>query len=561
MPAGANHAWPSVFSGWNLEMAEQVCAGSQIAGADVLDLLTALIDKSLVILDGELNGVARYRLLDTVREYAADRAAAAGELSGLRVAHRDCMLALQERSLEVAFSAADTAWPDRVAVYRRAQAEHANIRAALVCCADRGDATDGLRLCAALRPFWLTSGDAADGLAWLDRMLALDREVPVYLRGKALSIRAELAFDQQDYAAAGESARQSLEFSRADPAGARAAALRVVALLALMNGQVSEATATADASVAAARAAGDEWETGVALIVRAGVIAIKGPMADAERAFDCAVEVVEENRGWGRAQILCGLGRLARTRGDTQSAMRYFRDALAFYRQIDVRSDMASCLAAIGRMALSQADLTLARASLTESLQLSLAAGQRLAVARGLDAQAALAVKSGDVTGALKLAGASQVLGEAIGTVPSAGAGARFAELLETARRQLGQARVTEVLDEGRTMSAHTAFHLIRAVAEAPAEIAADSESGRADPAAGQATSGDQPALAALTRRELEVAVLVARGHTNGAIARELFIALPTVARHIANIFAKLGFSSRAQVAAWVAEHRSDCES
>src|SRR5207302_1895370 len=109
----------SVFAGWNLEMAEQVCAGSQIAAADVLDLLTALIDKSLVILEGERNGVARYRLLDTVREYAADQAVASGEMPELRAVHRDCMLQLQERGIERAFTPAGLPWSERVAVYHR----------------------------------------------------------------------------------------------------------------------------------------------------------------------------------------------------------------------------------------------------------------------------------------------------------------------------------------------------------------------------------------------------------------------------------------------------------
>ena len=73
----------SVFSGWNLEMAEQVCADEAIPAGQVLDLLAALIDKSLVTLDGELDGDARYRLLDTIREYAA------GRLARLRRGARD----------------------------------------------------------------------------------------------------------------------------------------------------------------------------------------------------------------------------------------------------------------------------------------------------------------------------------------------------------------------------------------------------------------------------------------------------------------------------------------
>src|SRR6266702_4138398 len=84
----------SVFSGWNLEMAEQVCAGGEISAPMVLDLLAALIDKSLVTVDAELDGSARYRLLDMIREYAAVRLTASGEEAAVRARHRDYLLNL-----------------------------------------------------------------------------------------------------------------------------------------------------------------------------------------------------------------------------------------------------------------------------------------------------------------------------------------------------------------------------------------------------------------------------------------------------------------------------------
>jgi predicted ATPase len=84
----------ATFSGWNLDMAEQVCSDEAIGADEVLGLLISLIDKSLVVLDGEAAGDARYRLLDTIREYAAERLAAAGEQDALALRHRDCILAL-----------------------------------------------------------------------------------------------------------------------------------------------------------------------------------------------------------------------------------------------------------------------------------------------------------------------------------------------------------------------------------------------------------------------------------------------------------------------------------
>ena len=121
----------SVFSGWSLDMAEQVCADEQIPAEDVLDLLAALIDKSLVSMDGELTGDARYRLLDTIGEYAADRLAASGEEADVRAAHCDYLLALAEDIVAQAFVRGEPSWPARVAMYRRIGVELPNFRAAL----------------------------------------------------------------------------------------------------------------------------------------------------------------------------------------------------------------------------------------------------------------------------------------------------------------------------------------------------------------------------------------------------------------------------------------------
>ena len=112
--------------------------------------------------------------------------------------------------------------------------------------------------------------------------------------------------------------------------------------------------------------------------------------------------------------------------------------ALALYRQIDARPEMARCLAGIGRIALTQGDLAAAAASLTESMRLSLATGHRLAIARGLQALAMLAGALGDHAQAVRLAGAAQAAGEEIGVQPSASAARRIGRLLDSAADELG---------------------------------------------------------------------------------------------------------------------------
>jgi tetratricopeptide (TPR) repeat protein len=151
---------------------------------------------------------------------------------------------------------------------------------------------------------------------------------------------------------------------------------------------------------------------------------------------------------------------VARARQDHPAALSHFRQALAIYRQIDAKAEIARCLAGIGWVALTQHDLDLARTSLTESLRLSLATGQRLAIARGLEAFAMLGVAEGRPARAARLEGAALALREAVGHVPSSPARARLGDLLESARRAVGSAAAEALLAAGAAMSADEAVAL-----------------------------------------------------------------------------------------------------
>ena len=524
----------SVFHGWDLEMAEHVCADERIPAGEVLGLLRALIDKSLVSADIEAAGNARYRLLDTVRELAAEHAAAIGEVPALRVALRDYLLSRAERVAEVAFVRGEPSWPERVAMYHQVRADRANFNAALSCCAERGDAEQGLRLCYALTGSWLASGDVAEGADWTDKLLALPGPVSPGVRARALVLRAELAFERENYSLAANFARASLELSDRCADGNPAGGHRLIALTELMSARLEQAMASAGAAVAAARSAGDDWEEGVALGALAAVIAAGGDLASAEETFGEALEVLRDNNGWGVANVLYGLGRVARARREPEAAARHFRAALALYRQIDARPEMARCLAGIGWLALSAGDLPAAAANLTQSLRLCLAAGHRLPIARGLEALAALAQAAGDLESAIRLTGAARAVFGQVGTPRAAAAVRRLDRLLDAAREQAGVAEVAALLAQGEAMTPYQAAEL--------AVIAPDPGPRR-----------DEPSPAGpLTERETEIAALVAAGLSNRVIGEKLFIATTTVARHVANIFGKLGLNTRAELAAWV---------
>jgi predicted ATPase/DNA-binding CsgD family transcriptional regulator len=540
----------SVFAGWSLDMAEQVCADDRIPVPRVLDLLAALIDKSLVTLEDELAGDARYRLLDTIREYAAARLEAAGEQDTFRQRHVRYMLGLAEEVVGQAFRRGALPWAEQVRTFYRIAAEQANSRAALAFCLDTRDAAQGLRLCSALRSPWVVHGDVAEGVAWFGRFLALDEWAPAGVRAPALMLSAELAFEYQDYPGAARTAQAAVAMCTAYPAACPAGGLRILALISLRAGLVEQALDRADTSIIAARQHHDEWEEGLAHAARAAILARSGQLAAAQSAFEVALELLTGNNGWGIAHALYGFGSLARARRDNTGALRHFRSALELFRQIDARTEMARCLAGIGWVALASLDLPTAAASLGESLELSLATGQRLGIARGLEACAALAVVRGDDATAARVEGAATALREAVGQVRSAGAQARLDSLLAAAHHRLGPTAAASLIGEGRRLSTHEAV----SYALASAATAAHAQ----DNGNGTGPAGPLPAApSVLTAREQQITHLIARGLSNRAIAAELVISPATAARHVANILAKLGLNSRAQVAAWTADQRS----
>ncbi len=536
----------SVFAGWNLEMAEQVCADEQIPASAVLDLMAALIDKSLVTFDHELRGESRYRLLDTIKEYAASRLAASGEGDEVRLRHRDYLLRHAEWVVSQAFVRGAPSWPRRVALYRQIFGDLDNYRLGLVTSLHRGDIAEGLRMCVAMRNPWLTHGDTAEGVAWFDRFLSQAGGLPAGIRGPALVSRGDLAFEQQDYDTVARCAGAGLEQCRAAGDPHEAGALRLLAVSALRAGRLDEAVTRIDEAAATAHKLGNDWEEGLALSIKASGLARLGSLREAQATYEAALEVLRDNNGWGVALVRYGLGVVARSRGDYLAAISHYQAALSLYQEIDARPEIARCLAGIASVALTQGDLGLARASLTESLQLSLATGQRLPVARGLEAFAALEARAGDPARAARLAGAAVELRG--GHAPLSGA--RLAVLLGPARKTLGEPYAAALLAEGRAMTAAEA--VAYAVQPSP------EGNGAAPPPADWAPIPRPRAAASsevstLTPRELEIARLIARGLSNRAIADELVISQATVARHVANMLTKLGFSSRAQVAAWMA--------
>jgi DNA-binding NarL/FixJ family response regulator len=262
----------------------------------------------------------------------------------------------------------------------------------------------------------------------------------------------------------------------------------------------------------------------------------RGDLREAQRLAEAALAVMRDiDQQWGAARTLLGLADLARLTGDPGAAQQRYAEALAILREVNARPEIARCLTGLGRIAMDQGEIMLARQYLTESTGMSRSMGNRIGMIRGLEAFAALAAKEHRPDRAVQLAAAAAALREAAHLPPRSAA---RTERMLAAAATLGPEAIARLWAEGSALEASSAVELALAVPPAAGDRHA---------AAGATAPGG------LTPRERQIVALIARGLSNKAIAQELVISPATAARHVANIFLKLDFNSRAQVAAWAA--------
>jgi tetratricopeptide (TPR) repeat protein len=260
--------------GWTLEAAEAVLQDAEPA-SPTWAILGLLVDKSLVQANALAGDDRRYRLLQPVREYAVARLVGSGELGTARDPHARHYLALAEQAAAAGWGLKEEAW------FRRLEAEHENIRAALRWAAERGDGEFSLRLTGALGEFWAIRGYLREGRRWLEEARALGAEVSPLLRAKALLGEGGLAMLQGDYPQARALLEEALAL--ADPSRDPAPTVRVLTRLgtiAALQGDASDARALLERSVALGRGAGAP-NTGFALINLGRTFAL---LEDLERA-------------------------------------------------------------------------------------------------------------------------------------------------------------------------------------------------------------------------------------------------------------------------------------
>ena len=390
----------SVFAGgWTLEAAEHVCASGGVDEDDVLDLLTRLVDKSLVLAEEAAGGVARYRLLETLRQYGQHKLAAAGAAAPLRGRHAGVYLALAEALAPDLPRHIHSSSPASLDALDRLEAEHDNLRAALACFEDDarsggGDAPPGagagagralLRLVAALWRFWDVRGYGTEGRRWLAAALAAAPSVeatPAAARDPER--RRLLAARATALVGAGQPPRlqEALAIRRVlgDAAGTAEA-------LFLLSGQDRErAQALLDESLALWREAGDRPGEAVVLNRLGFRASQRGELAEAHRLVAQALAIRRRlGDQLGTANSLTDLGHLARARGDLVAARTSYAESVTLRRAFGP-VPTAQSLGWLASVHLAEGELAPARERLEEALALLRGASPEDGRARGLEA-------------------------------------------------------------------------------------------------------------------------------------------------------------------------------
>ena len=392
--------------GWTLEAAEAVCAGEIIASDEILELLAHLVSKSLVVAD-EQGGARRYRLLQTIRQYAAERLRAAGEAAAVRGRHRDWFLAQAEQAEAALWGPGQAAWLERLEV------EHDNLRAALEWSRAADDGEAMLRLAGALARFWDVRGYLSEGRGWLEAAL-----------GAAPTTRTV----------------------------ARARALSRAGYLAVVQGDLAAARARLEEGLVLGRDLGDEDSIGATLLVM-------GLVAQAQRDHDRAAGLFEESLSMSRRArhppgvytSLYLLASTAQSRGDFQQARALHEESLRLKREQGDAWSIAVSLFSLGTLARMQDDHARAWALYRESLALREELRDRDGIAACLRGLACLAGRRGEAERAARLFGAAEALWQAVGLVRPRDAGEE--RLLAETRSRLGEPAFAAAWGAGRAMS------------------------------------------------------------------------------------------------------------
>jgi non-specific serine/threonine protein kinase len=343
----------SVFvGGWTLKAAEAVGpaveAEGRVSNPLLLDLLSSLADKSLVVIEGEAEGSLRYRMLEPVRQYALERLEEGSEAEETRRRHAAFFVSLAEEARPKLRAEPQVEW------LRRLERENGNTRGALSWAIFAGEISTAARLGFALWMFWWTRNRQPEGRRWLETILPERNDLPPWLRRRILVATEAMAFGQGDVEAVVRYAGEQLESSREDggDAYAESFAHAGLGLVDTLQGDFEAATGRLERALPLFHEAGEEGLAAQSHVWLGTVLLLQGDHEGARRRF-------EEGLALGRAigdrlsicNALFNLAQLALAGGNYDGAFRWFADGIAPSEELGDRGNIAHILEALGVVA------------------------------------------------------------------------------------------------------------------------------------------------------------------------------------------------------------------
>ncbi len=437
--------------GWTLEAAETVCGADGLEPFEVLNLLTVVVDKSLVmVVDEGAATEVRYWLQETVREYATGRLRDVGEEPALRRRRRDFFRAFAERAESELRGVGQTAWLDRL------KTEVDNLRAALEWSRrDPGGGDEMLLLAGSLWWFWFTQGTLNEGSAWLQAALQASSPAPSHARAGALYGAGAIAWLQGDMRRAAALAGEALGVCRTlDDRLGIVYSLCILGVIPLLQGEYERAAGMFEESLAICRELERDWET-------ATVLSLLGWVARYQGEFDRAAALCAESLAvfrsigdkWGVALVLSHLGSARGRLGHTAMARALLEESVTLSRDLVNRPQLAVSLHELARVALVEGRGEHAAELEREALALRRDEGEMWGIAESMEGLAAIAAARELWEPAARLSGAAEAVRDMVHVPLPAADRDDHTQRLAAISEAMGEPAFAAARETGRAMT------------------------------------------------------------------------------------------------------------
>lgn len=529
----------SVFSdGCYLPAIGPVCAFDQVSEIPILESLDELVSWSLIRVSDGPRGMARYRMLEPVRQFAEEQLRINDEVETVRRRHAEYFTDLVTNLSSGLRSAADSQYLDWL------EDEHNNTRSALRWAIGAGEVDLALRLAGGLAGYWRHRGHITEGRAFLQQVLTMREDGSPHPRAIALSGAAIFATLQSDFDVARNLSEESARLFRdtGDVIGL-ARQLNMLGILAAHHGDYEQARTYLSQSVALFKDSGDL--RGVASSAgNLGLVALEtGNHDEAARLIKEALTTCEMLEGdLATVHHLLNLAMLMYYKGELKSAEDLCRKSFVISNSAQYSLGVAGALEQLGLIAEKKGDFPKAADHYREALTLWLELGDRTMLVRALERIAGLLAGQGRFELSAKLLGSAAAARKAIGNPIPPIEKPHYEQIINRIRSVLGETSFTAAWAMGQDMKLEDVARML---------LSSDLADGIAPELPIQHPKKERTGLEILSSRERDVCALIVQGKTNLEIAEALTISERTVETHVSRILKKLGFTSRGQIGIW----------